>query len=141
MKKKMIADIRLRLDFMEESDALVSKAQRQGDKEWEYDLHAHLSSAENDLGEFVAELLGDRQEEQDCTPILTTNSGISLRSTKKMDTFAPPRRAERALALPAACHADYVSTISGIIASEAKCQPFQGKGFGVTTILGIKARV
>ena len=68
MKKKMIADIRLRLDSMEESDALVSKAQRQGNEEWEDDLHAHLSSAENDLGEFVAELLGDRQEEQDCPP-------------------------------------------------------------------------
>jgi len=68
MKKNLITDIRLRLDFMEEFDTLLSDAKKKGDEEWEDELYASLSSAECDLRELVAELLGEKQPEQDKLP-------------------------------------------------------------------------
>ena len=44
---------------MEEFETLVSNAKRDGDEEWEDELHARLSFAESDLRALVGELLGD----------------------------------------------------------------------------------
>ena len=51
-----------------------------------------------------------------------------------------PRRAERALALPIACHAGQVPTVSGI-AQAKNCQLCQEFCFGVTTMSGIVKNV
>ena len=59
MKQKLITRIRCILDFMEEFETLVSNAKRDGDEEWEDELHARLSFAESDLRALVGELLGD----------------------------------------------------------------------------------
>ena len=53
---------------MEEFDTLLSDAKKKGNEEWEDELYASLSSAECDLRELVAELLGDKQPEQDKLP-------------------------------------------------------------------------
>ena len=68
MKQELITGIRLRLDFMEEFDTLLSDAKKKGYEEWEDELYASLSSAECDLRELVAELLGDKHPEQDKIP-------------------------------------------------------------------------
>ena len=65
MKKKLIAEIRVILDFMEDFDTLAAKAREKGDEEREDDLHAALSSAESRLRESVGLLLGDRQGQRD----------------------------------------------------------------------------
>lgn len=59
MKQKLITRIRCILDFMEEFETLYSNAKRDGDEEWEDELHARLSFAESDLRALVGELLGD----------------------------------------------------------------------------------
>lgn len=59
MKQELITRIRCILDFMEEFETLVSNAKRDGDEEWEDELHARLSFAESDLRALVGELLGD----------------------------------------------------------------------------------
>jgi hypothetical protein len=59
MKQELITQIRLRLDFIEEFETLVSDAKSKGDEEWEDELHARLSYAESDLRALVGELLGD----------------------------------------------------------------------------------
>ena len=46
MKQKLITRIRCILDFMEEFETLVSNAKRDGDEEWEDELHARLIFAE-----------------------------------------------------------------------------------------------
>ena len=59
MKQELITRIRCILDFMEEFETLVSNAKKDGDEEWEDELHARLSFAESDLRALVGELLGD----------------------------------------------------------------------------------
>ena len=59
MKQELITRIRCILNFMEEFETLVSNAKRDGDEEWEDELHARLSFAESDLRALVGELLGD----------------------------------------------------------------------------------
>ena len=59
MKQELITRIRCILDFMEEFETLVSNRKRDGDEEWEDELHARLSFAESDLRALVGELLGD----------------------------------------------------------------------------------
>ena len=56
------------LDFMEEFETLVSNAKKDGDEEWEDELHARLSFAESDLRDYVGLLLGDKQEQDDELP-------------------------------------------------------------------------
>ena len=68
MKKDLITEIRLRLDFMDEFDTLQSDAKKKGGEEWEDELYARPSSAECDLRELVAELLGDKRPGQDEIP-------------------------------------------------------------------------
>ena len=68
MKKDLITEIRLRLDFMDEFDTLLSDAKKKGNEEWEDELYARLSSAECDMRELVAELLGDKRPGQDEIP-------------------------------------------------------------------------
>lgn len=68
MKQRFITEIRLRLDFMEKFETLVSEAKRKGDGEWEDGLHARLSRAGSDLRDLVGLLLGDRTEEEDRPP-------------------------------------------------------------------------
>jgi len=68
MKQKLITGIRSILDFMEEFDTLVCEAKRKGDEEWEDNLHAALSCAESSLRDYVGQLLGDRQEQDDKPP-------------------------------------------------------------------------
>ncbi len=63
MDKELIGEIRNVLNFMEEFDALVGKAQETDDKEWENDLYAGECSARHRLQELVNQLLGDAQEE------------------------------------------------------------------------------
>ena len=68
MKQEFITRIRCILDFMEEFETLVSNAKKDGDEEWEDELHARLSYAESDLRNYVGLLLGDRQEQDDELP-------------------------------------------------------------------------
>ncbi len=68
MKQELITRIRCILDFMEEFETLVSNAKREGDEEWEDELHARLSFAESDLRDYVGLLLGDKKEEDDELP-------------------------------------------------------------------------
>ena len=68
MKQELITRIRCILDFMEEFETLVSNAKREGDEEWEDELHARLSLAESDLRDYVGLLLGDKQEQDDELP-------------------------------------------------------------------------
>ena len=63
MEKELIYEIRHVLDFMEEFDTLVVKAQKVGDTEWENDLYAGECSARYKLRELVNQLLGDVQDE------------------------------------------------------------------------------
>ena len=65
MNKELIDEIRNVLNFMEEFDTLVGKAQETDDTEWENDLYAGECSARNRLRELVNQLLGDVQEEPD----------------------------------------------------------------------------
>ena len=58
MKQELITRIRCILDFMEEFETLVSNAKRDGDEEWEDELHARLSFAETDLRNYIGLLLG-----------------------------------------------------------------------------------
>ena len=53
---------------MEEFETLVSNAKKDGDEEWEDELHARLSFAESDLRDYVGLLLGDKQEQDDELP-------------------------------------------------------------------------
>ena len=62
MNKELIDEIRNVLNFMEEFDTLVGKAQETDDTEWENDLYAGECSARNRLRELVNQLLGDVQE-------------------------------------------------------------------------------
>ena len=62
MDKETIDEIRNRLNFMEEFDTLVSKAQEKGDAEWENDLYTAESNARYRLRELVDQLLGDVQD-------------------------------------------------------------------------------
>ena len=68
MKQELITRIRCILDFMEEFETLVSNAKKDGDEEWEDELHARLSFAESDLRGYVGLLLGDKQEQDDELP-------------------------------------------------------------------------
>ncbi len=68
MKQKLITEIRLRLDFVEKFETLVSDAKSKGDEEWEDELYARLSFAESDLRELVDQLLGDKHEQDDKLP-------------------------------------------------------------------------
>ena len=68
MKQELITRIRCILDFMEEFETLVSNAKKDGDEEWEDELHARLSLAESDLRNYVGLLLGDKKEEDDELP-------------------------------------------------------------------------
>ena len=68
MKQELITRIRCILDFMEEFETLVSNAKKDGDEEWEDELHARLSFAESDLRKYVGLLLGDKKEEDDELP-------------------------------------------------------------------------
>ena len=68
MKQELITRIRCILDFMEEFETLVSNAKKDGDEEWEDELHARLSFAESDLRDYVGLLLGDKQEQDDELP-------------------------------------------------------------------------
>ena len=63
MNKELIDEIRNVLNFMEDFDTLVSKAQETDDTEWENDLYAGECSARHRLRELVNQLLGDVQEE------------------------------------------------------------------------------
>mgnify|MGYP006873038051 CR=1 FL=1 len=61
MNKELIDKIRCMLDFIEESDAQINEARRNGDVErWEH-LLAGLSNAERDIRGCVSLLLGDEQ--------------------------------------------------------------------------------
>jgi hypothetical protein len=64
MKRELTDDIRHMLDFLEEFDALVSKARDAGDADRENDLCAAESSARRRLRELVGHLLGDMHEGQ-----------------------------------------------------------------------------
>ena len=68
MKQELITTIRCILDFMEEFETLVSNAKKDGDEEWEDELHARLSFAESDLRDYVGLILGDKQEQDDELP-------------------------------------------------------------------------
>ena len=68
MKQELITRIRCILDFMEEFETLVSNAKKDGDEEWEDELHARLSFAESDLRDYVGLLQGDKQEQDDELP-------------------------------------------------------------------------
>ena len=63
MNKELIDEIRNVLNFMEEFDTLVGKAQKTGDTERENELYAGECSARHRLRELVNQLLGDVQEE------------------------------------------------------------------------------
>ena len=63
MDKELIDEIRNVLNFMEEFDTLVGKAQETDDTEWENDLYAGECSARHRLRELVNQLLGDVQTE------------------------------------------------------------------------------
>lgn len=63
MNKELIDEIRNVLNFMEEFDTLVGKAQETDDTEWENDLYAGECSARNRLKVLVNQFLGDVQEE------------------------------------------------------------------------------
>ena len=63
MNKELIDEIRNVLNFMEEFDTLVGKAQETDDTEWENDHYAGACSARHRLRELVNQLLGDVQEE------------------------------------------------------------------------------
>ncbi len=63
MNKELIDKIRCILDFMEEADALVSEARRNGDAEQEEHLLAGLSNAEQDMRKYASQLLGDEQDD------------------------------------------------------------------------------
>ena len=62
MDKETIDEIRNRLNFMEEFDTFVRKAQEKGDAEWENDLYAAEGNARYRLRELVDQLLGDIQD-------------------------------------------------------------------------------
>ena len=78
MKQELITRIRCILDFMEEFETLVSNAKKDGDEEWEDELHARLSFAESDLRTAPGRQAGARRR----ITVLTTKSGISLRNQK-----------------------------------------------------------
>ena len=59
MDKELINEIRRLLNFMEEFDSLVAKAQKESDTECEEELYGHLSAAEERLRGCVGRLLGD----------------------------------------------------------------------------------
>ena len=63
MDKELIDRLRCMLDFMEEHDALVSEARRNGDIDREEHLLAGLSNAERDIRKYVPLLLGDEQDD------------------------------------------------------------------------------
>ena len=65
MNKDLIDEIRNVLNFMEEFDTLVGKAQETDDTEWENDLYAGECSARYRLRELVNQLLGDVREESE----------------------------------------------------------------------------
>ena len=65
MNKELIDEIRNVLNFMEEFDTLVGKAQATDDPEWGNDLYAGECSARHRLRELVNQLLGDVQEESE----------------------------------------------------------------------------
>lgn len=58
MKQELITRIRCILNFMEEFETLVINAKKDGDEEWEDELHARLSFAESDLRNYIGLLLG-----------------------------------------------------------------------------------
>lgn len=58
MKQELITRIRCILNFMEEFETLVSNAKKDGDEEWEDELHARLSFAESDQRNYIGLLLG-----------------------------------------------------------------------------------
>ena len=58
MKQELITRIRCMLNFMEEFETLVINAKKDGDEEWEDELHARLSFAESDLRNYIGLLLG-----------------------------------------------------------------------------------
>ena len=58
MKQELITRIRCILNFMEEFETLVINAKKDGDEEWEDELHARLSFAETDLRNYIGLLLG-----------------------------------------------------------------------------------
>ena len=62
MDKELIDEIRNVLNFMEEFDTLVGKAQETDDTEWENDLYALFSHASHDMRECVSRLFGEEQE-------------------------------------------------------------------------------
>ena len=68
MKQELITRIRCILDFMEEFETLVSNAKKDGDEEWEDNLHAALSRAEYSLRDYIGLLLGDKQKQDDKLP-------------------------------------------------------------------------
>ena len=63
MNKELIDKIRCMLDFMEEADAQISEARRNGDVERCEHLLAGLSNAERDIRKCVSLLLGDEQDD------------------------------------------------------------------------------
>ena len=63
MKKELIDKIRCMLDFIEESDALISEARQNGDMEQEEHLLAGLSNAKHDMRKCVSMLLDDEQDD------------------------------------------------------------------------------
>ena len=58
MKQELITRIGCILNFMEEFETLVNNAKKDGDEEWENELHARLSFAESDLRNYIGLLLG-----------------------------------------------------------------------------------
>ncbi len=62
MNKELIDEIRNVLNYMEEVDTLVGKAQETDDTEWENDLYAGECSARYRLRELIDQLLGDVQQ-------------------------------------------------------------------------------
>ena len=62
MNKELIDKIRCMLDFIEESDALISEARRNGDTEQEEHLLAGRSNVKHDMRKCVSILLGDEQD-------------------------------------------------------------------------------
>ena len=62
MNKELTDKIRCMLDFIEDSDARISEARRNGDTEQEEHLLAGLSNAKHDMRKCVSILLGDEQD-------------------------------------------------------------------------------
>ena len=66
MKQELITRIRCILNFMEEFETLVSNAKKDGDEEWEDELHARLSFAESDQRNYIGLLLGIGSKMTNC---------------------------------------------------------------------------